>query len=67
MKNMKKMPVKDLFSATISVFSIKNLSLIIKILGRRPGPEKIIGAKFDIVKQMDIKAFADDIRLSVYS
>jgi hypothetical protein len=49
------------------VFSIKNLSLIIKILGRRPGPEKIIGAKFDIVKQMDIKAFADDIRLSVYS
>jgi glycosyltransferase involved in cell wall biosynthesis len=67
MKNMKKIPVKDLFLATISLFSIKNLSLIIKILGRRPGPEKIIGAKFDIVKQMDIKAFADDIRLSVYS
>jgi len=67
LKNMNSIPIKDLLLATISLFSIKNIILIIKILGRKPGPEKIIGAKFEVVKQMDIKAFADDIRLSVYS
>jgi hypothetical protein len=64
---MKNIPIKDFLLATVSLFSIKNVILIIRILGRKPGPEKIIGAKFDIVNQMDIKAYADDIRLSVYS
>jgi len=67
LQNMKSIPIKDFLLATSSLFSIKNIILIIKILGRKPGPEKIIGAKFDVVKQVDIKAFADDIRLSVYS
>jgi hypothetical protein len=64
---MKSIPIKDLLLATSSLFSMKNIILIIKILGRKPGPEKIIGAKFDVVKQVDIKTFADNIRLSVYS
>jgi hypothetical protein len=67
LQNMKNIPIKDFLLATVSLFSIKNVILIIRILGRKPGPEKIIGAKFDIVNQMDIKAYADDIRLSVYS
>jgi hypothetical protein len=64
---MKSIPIKDLLLATSSLFSMKNIILIIKILGRKPGPEKIIGAKFEAINQMDIKAFAEDIRLSVYS
>lgn len=66
-QNMKGIPIKDLLLATSSLFSMKNIILIIKILGRKPGPEKIIGAKFEAINQMDIKAFAEDIRLSVYS
>jgi hypothetical protein len=66
-QNMKSIPIKDMLLATNSLFSMKNIILIIKIFRRKPGPEKIIGAKFEAIDQMDIKAFADDIRLSVYS
>jgi glycosyltransferase involved in cell wall biosynthesis len=65
--NIKCISIKDLLTATSSIFSLKNIVLIFKILRRKPGPEKIIGAKFETVKQIDIKAFADDIRLPVYS
>jgi len=66
-RNIKSIPIKDFLPAASSLFSVKNIILIVKILGRKPGPEKIIGAKFDVVKQVDIKTFADNIRLSVYS
>ena len=67
LRNVKCIPIKDLLLATISLFSLKNIVLILKIFTRKPGPEKIIGAKFETAKQIDIKAFADDIRLPVYS
>ena len=67
LRNIKCIPIKDLLLATISLFSIKNIVLIVKIFTRKPGPEKIIGAKFETAKQIDIKAFADDTRMSVYS
>ena len=64
---IKSIPIKDLLLATSSLFSVKNIVLIFKIFARKPGPEKIIGAKFETAKQIDIKGFADDIRLPVYS
>ena len=65
--NIKCISRKDLLLAIRSLFSIKNVVLIFKILTRKPGPEKIIGAKFETAQQIDIKGFADDIRLPVYS
>ena len=67
LRNVKCIPIKDLLLATSSLFSLKNIVLILKIFTRKPGPEKIIGAKFETAKQIDIKAFADDIRLPEYS
>lgn len=67
LRNIKCIPRKDLLLAIRSLFSIKNIVLIFKILARKPGPEKIIGAKFETAQQIDIKGFADDIRLPVYS
>jgi glycosyltransferase involved in cell wall biosynthesis len=67
LRNIKCIPIKDLLFATSSLFSIKNIVLIVKIFTRKPGPEKIIGAKFETTKQIDIKAFADEIRLRAYS
>ncbi len=67
LRNIKCIPIKDLLLATNSLFSIKNIVLIVKIFTRKPGPEKIIGAKFETTKQIDIKAFADEIRLRTYS
>ena len=67
LRNIKCIPLKDLLLATRSLFSLKNLVLIFKIFTRKPGPEKIIGAKFETTKQIDIKAFADDIRLRATS
>ena len=64
---IKSIPIKDLLLATSCLFSLKNIFLILKIFTRKPGPEKIIGAKFETAKQIDIKAFADDTRMSVYS
>jgi hypothetical protein len=67
LRNVKCIPIKDLLLATSSLFSLKNIVLILKIFTRKPGPEKIIGAKFETAIQIDIKTFADDIRLPVYS
>ena len=67
LRNIKCISRKDLLLAIRSLFSIKNVVLIFKILTRKPGPEKIIGAKFETAQQIDIKGFADDIRLPVYS
>ena len=67
LRNIKCISRKDLLLAIRSLFSIKNIVLIFKILARKPGPEKIIGAKFETAQQIDIKGFADDIRLPVYS
>ena len=67
LRNIKCIPRKDLLLAIRSLFSIKNIVLIFKILARKPGPEKIIGAKFETAQQIDIKGFANDIRLPVYS
>lgn len=67
LRNTKRIPIKDLLLATRSLFSVKNIVLIFKIFARKPGPEKIIGAKFETAKQVNIKAFADDIRLPVSS
>jgi glycosyltransferase involved in cell wall biosynthesis len=67
LRNIKCIPIKDLLLAIRSLFSIKNIALIFKILTRKPGPEKIIGAKFETTKQIDITAFANDIRMPVYS
>ena len=67
LRNIKCISRKDLLLAIRSLFSIKNVVLIFKILTRKPGPEKIIGAKFETAQQIDIKSFADDIRLPVYS
>lgn len=66
LRNIKCIPIKDLLLATSSLFSVKNMVLIFKIFTRKPGPEKIIGAKFQNVNQINIKAFADDIRLHSY-
>ena len=67
LQNIKCIPIEDLLLATRSLFSMKNAVLICKTFARKPGPEKIIGAKFETAKQIDIKAFADDIRLPVSS
>jgi glycosyltransferase involved in cell wall biosynthesis len=67
LRNTKRIPFKDLLLATRSLFLVKNIVLIFKIFARKPGPEKIIGAKFEIAKQVNIKAYADDIRLPVSS
>jgi glycosyltransferase involved in cell wall biosynthesis len=67
LRNIKRIPIKDLLLATRSLFIIKNIVLIFKVFARKPGPEKIIGAKFQTTKQVDIKAFADDIRLLMSS
>lgn len=67
LRNTKRIPIKDLLLATRSLFLVKNIVLIFKIFARKPGPEKIIGAKFEIAKQVNIKAYADDIRLPVSS
>jgi hypothetical protein len=66
LRNIKCISIKDLLLATSSLFSIKNIVLIVKIFTRKPGPEKIIGAKFESTKQIDIKAFADEIRLRAH-
>jgi glycosyltransferase involved in cell wall biosynthesis len=67
LRNIKCIPIKDLLFAASSLFSIKNIVLIVKIFTRKPGPEKIIGTKFETTKQIGIKAFADEIRLRTYS
>lgn len=67
LRNTKHIPIKDLLLATRSLFLMTNILLIFKILVRKPGPEKIMGAKFETAKQLNIKAFADDIRLLVSS
>jgi hypothetical protein len=40
----------------------RNIKLAIEILQRKPGPDKIIGKKFEIVEFKDIKNYADSIR-----
>ena len=67
LRTIKSIPIKDLLLATSSLFSMKNIVLIFKIFARKPGPEKIIGAKFETAKQIDIKTFADDTRMFVCS
>lgn len=67
LRTIKSIPIKDLLLATNSLFSMKNIVLIFKIFVRKPGPEKIIGAKFETAKQIDIKTFADDTRMFVCS
>ena len=64
MTNLKSISIRDLFLGASAMFSIRNLILICKIMARKPGPEKIIGAKFEVVSQIEIKSFSDQIRLS---
>jgi hypothetical protein len=63
MKNLKSISIRDQILGASAIFSIRNLILISKIMGRKPGPEKIIGAKFEVVSQIEIKSFSDQIRL----
>jgi hypothetical protein len=52
----------DFLQASFSAMKYRNIKLAIEILQRKPGPDKIIGKKFEIVEFKDIKNYADSIR-----
>ncbi len=64
-RNLRGVQFLDLCLAVGALFSISNLALILKIIQRKPGPEKIIGAKFEEVSSLDISTYARSINLKV--
>lgn len=63
-RNIKKSKFSDLVRALFSLLSVNNLRLVLKILARKPGPQKIIGSKFDVVSESDIESYAMKIQVS---
>ncbi len=57
-KNLVSQQFADLIRALIALLSLHNLRLIVKILRRKPGPEKIIGSKFIEISEHDIANYA---------
>ena len=60
--SIKEIPIKQRIFAFLSGLKLRNLRLAIGILKKRPGVEKIIGAKFDIVEFTSIKEYADCVK-----
>jgi len=62
LSTIKKIPVTQVFLAILSGFKVRNLRLAFGILRKKPGVDKIIGSKFDIVEFKSIKEYAESIR-----
>jgi len=64
---LKNMHYKDVLRAIFSGLKYRNIKLAVGILQRKPGPETIIGTKFEVVDFKDIKNYAESIRKKDFS